>query len=49
MDPPSRSIPQKFRCALRLVTPATRATTSAAEKRTIVYICTMDARLEDIL
>jgi len=48
MDPPNRSIPQKLHRALRPVTPATRATTSAAEKRTIVYICTMDARREDI-
>ena len=49
MDPPCRSIPQKFHCALRPVKPATRATTSAAEKWTIVQICTMDARLDDIL
>ncbi len=49
MDPPCRSIPQKFHCGLRPVKSARRATTSAAEKWTIVYICTMDARLEDIL
>jgi len=48
MDPPRRIIPQKFHRALRPVKPETRATTSAAEKWTIVYICTMDARLEDI-